>query len=1391
MHAIGFDLGSVAIKAVLLGPGGGLEAVHDQRRDPDEAKALLAFLEAIAPRLDGANLALGITGTPAEPGLADRATWTNSLVAVATGVRERHPGVRSILEIGGHTAKYLVLGADGSLKDFATNEACAAGTGAFLEQQARRLGLSVQELAILAAQARRGATIAGRCSVFANSDMIHLQQKGTPLPEIAYGLCVAIARNFLTTLLKGRGAAPPVLLAGGCGRNPGILRAFQEVLGLEAGPALQASAQAGLEGAIGAALLARSGETAGIAMDRLRELVPRMLAGTHASQGTLAVLPRMPARVRPEEPMGGSRQDAEGYLGLDVGSVSTDLVLLDGEGELLASVYLPTRGRPAEVLMEGLAALRGRYGGGLRILGCGATGSGRHLAASLAGADVVKNEITCQLLGAQRYVPEVDTILEIGGQDAKFIRARNGALADFTMNKVCAAGTGSFLEEQSLALGVAIRDDFAARALASGLPPDLGSRCTVFMETEVAGAMASGIPVGDICAGLAYAIARNYLDKVVGPRAIGQHIVFQGGVASNGAVVAAFGEILRRPIQVHPFNRISGAIGAALAAKTAMGLEARPSRFKGFLQTRAPTLHSFECHHCANRCDVSVIETGGERAYFGDTCERYTSGAVSMSCRVPNLAQAYVAQCESMFGSQTDPGPRIGIPRTSSLAGSLPFWAVFWKELGFCPVLSEASSQETLALGLTHLSVGVCLPVKLTAGHVHSLLGQGIETVFLPSMVQFPGEAPARAFACPYTMAAPYMVDLLAHAEGLSPVIRFDSEAAFIEGFEPFLKGLRVSREQVAHAFRAATRAQADVDGSFRQRARTLIREGAYRHVFGILGRPYGLFDSYANLGLFERLRRMEILALPMPFIPAAKAGSRSESTLPWHFPAEMLRTAADLAEDPGIHPVVLSSFACGPDAFALGQIGMALRDRHHLVLEFDEHRGEAGLITRLEAFLDQLEGASSRSRDPGPDPMPTTAVIPPAPRQVRIPFFSDCAYAFSGLFRFMGYEARVLPGSSDASRALGVQHTLGKECHAYTLIAGDLLRLAASAPAEGTVFYFPGTSIPCLLHEYGPALRAMLGELGIQGIQVCAPDGQQLLAAFGFRALERFYLGLLAIEILMKAVCQVRPYERTEGSTDRVHQQNLERIEAAIAGGTILEALDQSLEGLGAVPLVPERNRPVVGIAGDIYTRVNPVANQDLVHWMEAQGLEIWPAPFQIDLLDFGISQRFHHSLASRDLAGTLLHGPVALRRSFDQWRVRNVVGAKLARAEEPDYEKMKQLAAPYMPNEAHELLFLNIAKIVDFAQGGADGIINAICFGCMVGNASAAVIERIRKDHDDLPIMTAVYADGEDPSRRMMLEAFVSQVMARHRTSGRSRAAGDPSSRPRRLPWPRLPGF
>jgi predicted nucleotide-binding protein (sugar kinase/HSP70/actin superfamily) len=301
--------------------------------------------------------------------------------------------------------------------------------------------------------------------------------------------------------------------------------------------------------------------------------------------------------------------------------------------------------------------------------------------------------------------------------------------------------------------------------------------------------------------------------------------------------------------------------------------------------------------------------------------------------------------------------------------------------------------------------------------------------------------------------------------------------------------------------------------------------------------------------------------------------------------------------------------------------------------------------------------------------------------------------------------------------------------------------------------------------------MQMLLDELGIGNIAISSPVGTELFDTFGIEAIERFYMGLLAIEILVKGLCEVRPYEEVRGAADAIHSDNLRRIEAAIAGGDILEALDESLHALMLVPRQKGGRRPLVGIAGDVYTKVNPAANNDLYRWLEDRGLEIWPAPFQIDLLDFDISRRFFESASKLNLQDLVLNGSVALKRLIDAWKIHRVAADRVARLEEPGYLAMKRLAAPYMPNEAHELLFLNTVKIVDFARRGADGIINAICFNCMVGNASAAIIEKIRRDHHGIPIITAVYSGGEDPSRRMVLDAFVSQVKEHHRKRQRPR--------------------
>ncbi|MBN2575954.1 MAG: CoA protein activase, partial [Deltaproteobacteria bacterium] len=679
---LGLDVGSVAAKGLILDTHGRVRGRASAALAGDASAAMLQVLRKLLPELARPVL-VGVTG--GGKGILDGlpgAVCENDLVATTRAVGVLLPAVRGIIEIGGQQSKWIRLGPGGQMESFALNDQCAAGSGAFLEQQAGRLRLDIRELCAMAASAERAASIAGRCAVFAKSDMIHLQQKGTPMPEIAYGLCVALVRNYRATLLRGSELARPCVLLGGGALNPGLVRAAREVLGLS-GEDLLETPEPQFLGAYGVALAATERGSA-VAAAAILRIVERRAAGMEEIGMSLQPLPVIAADARPVPETRGDRE-VRAYLGVDVGSVSTDLCLLSPNGEVLDGIYLRTRGDPVGVLREGLDILRERTGGNLQVLGTGTTGSGRHLAGMLLAADVVKNEITCQLLGARHVLPEVDTILEIGGQDSKYVSVRDGRISDFVMNKICAAGTGSFLEEQGESLGVSILDEFADRALRGTAPTDLGSQCTVFMESEVVRARQRRTPLPDILAGLAYSVARNYLERVVAGRPIGSRVVFQGGVASNRAVVAAFEALLGRPITVHPQNRLSGAIGAALAARDVIA--GRPSSFRGLAAVESAQVDRFECRKCANRCQVGRVHAGGGVACFGDICERYSvRDGSAVTSGQPDLVREVEERLESYAGGEPRTGT-AGIPRSSMMYDLFPFWATFLRRLGFRVVL--------------------------------------------------------------------------------------------------------------------------------------------------------------------------------------------------------------------------------------------------------------------------------------------------------------------------------------------------------------------------------------------------------------------------------------------------------------------------------------------------------------------------------------------------------------------------------------------------------------------------------------------------------------------------------------------------------------------------------
>jgi predicted CoA-substrate-specific enzyme activase len=1357
---VGLDLGSVALKGILLsGDGEVLRRV--QRTAAGNPSDRLA--ELLRQLLDGnpGPVRVGVTGggrgvLEGVPGVV----VCNDLVCAATAVRLNHPDARGVIEVGGHQSKWIRLSGSGDIESFAFNDQCAAGAGAFLEQQAGRLRMGVAEFSRIASGARQGASIAGRCSVFAKSDMIHLQQKGIPPDEIALGLCLALARNFQAVLLRGTELPQPALFCGGGALDDGLYRAFCEVFSVTPDQLRRADRPQFLS-AHGAAL-AVLGQEGTVELAELlgpRPAVVRQGSGVSAPPLVPPVGDTLP------EPEICPEGIVEAWLGVDVGSVSTDFALLGKDGEVLDGIYLPTRGNPIEVVAEGLALLKSRVGDRLRVLGVGTTGSGRHLAGKLVGADVVKNEITCQLLGARHVCPEVDTILEIGGQDSKFVSVRDGRIADFVMNKICAAGTGSFLEEQAEALGIAIRGEFSALALTSKCPVDLGSQCTVFMDTEVVNARHRGVPLPDITAGLALSVARNYMEKVAAGRTVGQNVVFQGGVASNKAVVAAFEQLLGRPVRVNPHNRISGAIGAALAAKREG--EGKRSRFRGLDAVQEVSSRTFECAVCTNRCQVSRVTVGGEVAHFGDVCERYTAreGGERSPSHIPDLFGEREELFESFAGGEPITGT-VGMPRASAMMEMFPFWATFFRELGFRVVLSPHTTMATLEDGVKRITAETCLPIKLTYGHVAKLLREGIDLVFLPAVLDLSDPEGTPAHMCPYVEAAGFMVSAFAREAMMVPALSLaDSPDRMVDIMVRHLDYYGVSREDVADALESARRAHDGVVDRLAERGREVLSTD-FGVAFVILGKPYNLHDPFLNLNLARHLRRLGILPIPMDMIPGTGVELDPQGVnLPWRYNRDTLRTLIALAADSRLFPVVVSNFGCGPDAFGLKQFDRLAQGRPSLVLEFDEHRGEAGLVTRLEAFIDEVShhAGTQASR---PVRLGSGPRLPATPsrfqgRRFVVPYFGDYAQAYVGALRLAGYEAVLLEPQDAETVACGEEASSGKECHPYIITVGDLVRNVRSGQIRsGDVFFFPGTTLPCLLHQWGRGMELALERLGVEGVEILSlgtPGHKELM---DFQTLVRLWGGLVSVDLLTRSRCQVRPYAREPAEVDRIVAAAVGSVARGVEAGTLGEVLEQAGYALADVQRTGVPQLPVVGVAGDIYTRVHSFANHRLFERLEAAGLEVWPAPFLIDNVDFGLRKALVEGFYDGRYKDSATAAVAFLRKEIEGWRIRFHLGQKLLRAEEPGYRETLDLAGPYLDGRTNEILVQNVAKMVDYVRRGADGVINAISFHCMLGTISASMTERIRKDHDMIPLSTFVFSSTWGPDQDARLEAFAHQV-------------------------------
>jgi len=1000
---VGIDIGAVSVKAAVLGGAEdrlALEGLAQSgeftwlaaptplllspyRRalgDPrGQAEALLGTVRKYLPHVPLEHLRA--TGRGAALLQDQGILRVNDVKAIAAAVRLLHPEVATVFEMGGESSRFLRLGSDphsGQLRllDYETNGDCAAGTGSFIDQQATRLRYAVEEVGAIACSAPSAPRIAGRCSVFAKSDMIHAQQKGASPPQILRGLCDAVARNFKGSITKGKAVVPPVAFLGGLAKNSGVAQALRALFKFADGQFFVPEAYAWF-GAIGAALLAAAdldhqGAHIGTTLSRPLPVLPNDANGAGATTQPLSLENVLLLRERvhpPRRPKAGAEEPA--YLGIDIGSVSTNLVVLNEAAEILQDLYVRTEGRPIEVVTAGLRAIADALGTAIRIQGVGTTGSGRELIGELVGADTINDEITAHTTGAMhvsRSLLEapVDTIFEIGGQDAKFIAIQDGVVVDFAMNEACAAGTGSFLEEQAERLGVSIQQEFSRLAFQAQHPVRLGERCTVFMEQDVNAWQQRGASREDLVAGLAYSVVLNYLHRVVRGRRIGTAIYFQGGTAYNDAVAAAFASVLGKRIIVPPYNGVIGALGMALLAREKVRGTGGPTTFRGLeLGTVRYALREFVCKACANVCDMQEFTVEGVKTYWGDKCsDKFRQRTRSeRQPGIPDLLAFRRACLLKGYAGPKGTGPRVGIPQAMTFHDRFPFWRAFLEGLGCAVVLSEETNRRIAQAGVELSVAEPCHPIRVAHGHVQDLLDKGVDWILLPNVVNAEATADAlESQMCPWAQTLPFVirgVPRLQEWKGkiLAPGVHFRwGEAHVARELLPLGKALGAGRlktlQAVQEAFAAMRTFRRMVEAAGEQALATLVAAGEPGLV--LVGRPYNLHDRAINLDVPGKLRELYgINVLPMDCLCLADEDIRDvNDNMYWHSGRRILAAGKRMARYPNLHGIYLTNFKCGPDSYIKHFFGAAC-GKPFLTLQFDGHSNDAGILTRCEAYLD------------------------------------------------------------------------------------------------------------------------------------------------------------------------------------------------------------------------------------------------------------------------------------------------------------------------------------------------------------------------------------------------------------------------------------------------------
>ncbi len=1236
LNIIGIDIGSVALSLVLMDETKKIINSSYQFHHGAIKDTLLSMLA----NLDIARIG-GVAMTISGPDIFRNVSRYDTQIAIIAAVKNYHRNVGSILFVGGENFGLITFNEQGDYERYRSNSSCAAGTGSFLDQQAKRLNLkSIDTLSTIAFCNQESVPkIATRCAVFAKTDLIHAQQEGYSVGQISDGLCEGLAKNVIDTLMPDQPVRTPLILAGGVSINQAVVKHFRNLL--QTKPIVGEYSH--LYGAIGAVLL------------YLEEMQPQKLKikswedlfieekkekeyGYPPLQLSLSLYPdftgcesyrytakRNPAAIEIDI-YKTIEEKQKAYLGIDVGSTSTKAIIINEENEVLVGLYTLTAGRPlqaVQLLFEALEDVSVRHKCNFIFHGVGTTGSGRKFIGQIINADLMIDEITAHARAAFELDKEVDTIIEIGGQDAKFTNMVNGMVTSSVMNNVCAAGTGSFIEEQAIKLGVPLTA-YADRALNTPAPIS-SDRCTVFMERDINNYLTEGYTVDEVLASVLHSVCENYLAKVAVEANIGTHICFQGATARNKALVAAFEHRLKRPIFVSKYCHLTGALGSALILSEN---KVRNSLFRGLsVHNETIPVENEVCELCNNNCKINKVTIQGDVVAFGFLCGRdydtrhYVGSAKKQYDLLRERNNVFrLPKLSAPFKSPL----KIGIPNALYLAEEMPLWKHFFNTLGV-ETVSGDNFKNAIKSGKKHAGAEFCAPMNAFFGHVQYLIDK-CDYIFLPVYLESKGpKQDAYRYYCYYTQFAATlaagMKSLQFKKKIIMPVIEHRSFSSKIELFTMLRPILNTGYWEIFNAYEAAL--------SFYDEKRENLSNVYEREMLNssnmsvvMLGRPYSILQNTMNKGIPDILANLGIKTFYQDMLPYQRQDTSEIDPLlrrlHWNYAAKILQAALFAARTPRLYPVYITSFKCSPDSFTI-EYFKRIMDKYgkpYLILELDEHDSNVGYETRIEAAVRSFRNHNKtkylRKMSAHHLPLNSESASKIKGKTLLLPCFDPIsAKLLEAVFIREGIDARMVPLAEKT-----IQHGLRTnkgQCIPVNLIAQsymDYIEDNLLDPTQTAVWCFE-SHIACNIRMYPQLIKGIMEATGNGMEKVDVYVGSLSLSDISLQASIEAYFAHMFGGMLRKIGCRIRPYEKEKGLTDKIISQSVNIFYNTLLGGRNKdEDVNKVISLFKKIETVPGK-RPKVAIFGDLYARDNDVFNQDLIHCIEEYGGEVITTPF------------------------------------------------------------------------------------------------------------------------------------------------------------------------------------